>query len=102
MKVHAVMIIILQKVVEAVIDSIALQLVNIFNTSLLRGLFPNELKVTKVNPVYKCDDGLTICNYCHKSVLPVFSKLFGPTVFNRISQFANKHNVLSENQFGFR
>ena len=44
---------ILPKVVKAVINSIALQLVQIFNKSSLCGIFPNELKVANVYPVCK-------------------------------------------------
>ena len=66
---------ILPKVVKAVINSIAGQLVNIFNKSLLFGICPIALKLAKVYPVYKCHDKLTISNYRLKSVWPVFSKI---------------------------
>ena len=36
------------------------------------------------------------------SVLPVFSKFLERIVYNRLIEFLNKYNILSNNQYGFR
>ena len=81
---------ILPKIVNAVINSIALQFVNGFNKSLLCGIFSNELKVAKVYPVDQCDDRLTISNYCPISVLPVVSKILKKLCLNEFQLLINK------------
>ena len=39
------------------------------------GTVPDELKVAKIIPIYKCDDKKLISNYRSISILPVFSKI---------------------------
>ena len=51
-------------------------LLHICNLSILHGVFPNELKVAKVIPLYKCGDKMLLINYRPVSILPVFSKIF--------------------------
>ena len=46
----------------------------IFNLSLQQGIFPENLKIAKVYPIYKKDEFL-LTNYRPISVLPCFSKL---------------------------
>ena len=52
--------------------------------------------------VFKSDDKLSVNNYRPVSVLPVFSKILEKLMHKRIMDFINKHNVLCENQYGFR
>ena len=46
----------------------------IFNISLQRGIFPENLKIAKVFPIYKKDEEFLLKNYRPISVLPCFSK----------------------------
>ena len=36
------------------------------------------------------------------SVLPAFSKILERVMYNRLLRFLNNHNILSDNQYGFR
>ena len=72
------------------------------NLSIINGVVPNELKVAKVVPIYKSGDRRLINNYRPVSVLPCFSKILEKLMYNRISNFIHKHNLLNEYQFGFR
>ena len=54
----------------------------IFNLSLQKGSFPDELKVAKVTPVFKADDVNELGNYRPISVLPCFSKILERTMYN--------------------
>ena len=48
----------------------------IINLSLMEGVFPSELKVAKVIPVFKGGDSSILSNYRPISVLTFFSKIF--------------------------
>ena len=71
--------------------------------SLAQGVFPKELKIAKVIPIYKSGDCKTINNYRPVSVLPVFSKVFErrPIMYNIIFSFLNSFNLLYKYQLRF-
>ena len=50
-------------------------LTHILNLSLLEGVFPSELKVANVLPLYKVDDDMLFNNYRPVSLLSVLSKI---------------------------
>ena len=50
-------------------------LIHICNLSFSNGVFPAELKVAKVTPMYKTGDKMTLNNYRPISTLPIFSKI---------------------------
>ena len=73
--------------------------------SMLRstiGIFPDELKIARVVPVYKNGSSENVANYRPISVLPIFSKILEKCMYNRLFYFISKYNVLSLNQYGFR
>ena len=81
---------------------ISTPLMNIINLSLLKGIFPHKLKIAKVIPVYKADDPCLFVNYRPISLLPNFSKFFEKVMCNRLTEFAEKYELLYCCQFGFR
>jgi hypothetical protein len=83
-------------------DQLAGPLSMIFNKSIEEGIIPDDLKIAKITPVYKSDDKKTVSNYRPISVLPAFSKILERLVYNRLLDFINKYDILSQNQFGFR
>ena len=72
------------------------------NLSLSSGIFPEELKIAWVIPLFKSGDAMLFCNYRPISVLPLFSKILERLMYNRLISFINKHNLLFNFQFGFR
>ena len=46
------------------------------NLSLTEGLFPAELKIANVLPLYKADDNMVFNNYRPVSLLCILSKVF--------------------------
>ena len=48
-------------------------LILIINQSLNSGIFPDQLKIAKVTPIYKKGDKQIITNYRSISVIPVIS-----------------------------
>ena len=76
-------------------------LVHLVNLSLAQGIFPVELKVAKVTPIYKKGDAHCVKNYRPVSVLTSISKVFELAILKRLSCFFTKYQILSKNQFGF-
>jgi hypothetical protein len=74
----------------------------IFNLSLCSGIFPNQMKIAKVRPIYKTGRKAEVSNYRPISILLVFSKMFKMLVYNRVVSFLNKYNLISDAQNGFR
>ena len=59
-------------------------LMAIFNLSLQKGYFPEDLKIARVTPIYKADDVNEIRNYRPTSVLPCFSKILERIMYNQL------------------
>ena len=74
----------------------------IFNMSIKDGTVPDQLKIARVVPINKKESKHNFTNYRPISVLPGLFKILERLVFNRCISFLNKHNILFENQFGFR
>ena len=90
------------KIVKLVIPYIAQPLSEIFNVSLFTGIFPDNMKLAKVTPIFKSDDRAMPNNYRPISVLPVFSKILEKIMHKRLSTYLTKFDLLTHNQYGFR
>ena len=66
------------------------------------GIFPDKLKIAKVIPIHKTGSTENVNNYRPISVLPIFSKIFEKCLYNRLLNFLNQCNILSNSQYGFR
>ena len=89
-------------VAKATIQSYIKPLTSLINSSFENGVFPDELKITKVIPIFKNGDKTDITNYRPISVLSFFSKIFEKTMNNCLIKFIDKHDILYKYQFGFR
>ena len=76
-------------------------LTHIFNLSISQGIFPNDLKIARVIPLFKSGNSMSLSNYRPVSVLPVFSKILERLMYNRLLSFINKYKILYMYQFGF-
>lgn len=81
---------------------IAPVLTNIFNKCMFSGVFPAELKIAKVIPLFKSGKRQLLSNYRPISILPLFSKIFERLIHSRLSSFFDSQNTIYDNQFGFR
>ena len=66
------------------------------------GIFPHELKISKVVPLFKNGDAEQIENYRPISLLSSFSKIFEYVIFIQTFAYMNNNNLLCSEQFGFR
>ena len=81
---------------------ISAPLANVINLSLLKGIFPDKLKIGKVIPIYKTEDPSLFVNYRPISLLSNFSKFFEKVMYNRLMEFAETSEIFFLCQFGFR
>ena len=57
-------------------------LMYIFNLSLTKGIFPDELKIARVTPVFKAGNENKVGNYLPILFLPCFSKILERIMYN--------------------
>ena len=66
------------------------------------GIFPDELKVGKISPLYKKESEELLENYRPVSTIAIFGKIFEKVMFTRLHSFLTSQNLLYKNQYGFR
>ena len=74
----------------------------LFNESIVAGVFPDKLKTGRVVPLFKEGDVTNILNYRPISTLTIYSKIFEKLVHKRMVSFISKYNIIKPNQFGFQ
>ena len=77
-------------------------LCSVFNKCINQGVFPSELKIGCITPIYKKGDRMDVSNYRPVCSLSTFSKIFERIVYNKMIEFINKFNIFSNSQYGFR
>ena len=87
---------------KIIADIIVVPLCVIVNNSFSSGVFPDALKLSKVVPIHKGESTLDPNNYRPISLLPIFDKIIEKLMHKQLYCFLNSHNILFENQFGFR
>ena len=71
----------------------------LFNLSIEKGIFPDDLKIAKVTPIYKTDDKSNLSNYRPISVLSCFSKILERIMYNSLYQYLTENKILYLKQF---
>ena len=90
------------QILKMIHHSVNHPLVYMTNLSLQQGIFPKELKIANVLPLFKSYDPCVSNNYRPVSLLCTLSKVYEKVMYNRLLTFLEDYNVLFENQFGFR
>ena len=70
--------------------------------SLSTGNYPDKLKLVKVIPIHKGGSTHDLDNFRPISLISVFDKIREKIIHPRLYNFLELHNILYENQFGFR
>ena len=65
----------------------------IINQILNTGVFPSQLKIAKVIPIFKKDDNTMFNNYIPITLLPVLSKVVEQVISSQINYCVNINNL---------
>ena len=90
------------KLLKACSQQLCPLLVYLINLSLKQGVFPKQLKVAKVIPIFKSEDSHLFNNYRPISLLPSFSKVYEKVVASQIVQYLDDNKLYYQDQYGFR
>ena len=85
-----------------IIEPAIIKPLTLFNQVLNTGIFPDELKIAKVIPLFKKDDPKLLKNYRPISLLPTTSKVVEKIIFTQLSTYFNENKLIFDNQYGFR
>ena len=89
-------------IVKSTVSVIIKPFVHICNLSFCTGVFPRNMKIAKIIPLFKSGDDTSFTNYRPVSLLPQFSKVLEKLFDKRLTDFIEKYNILSNSQYGFR
>ena len=81
---------------------IAIPLAHIYNCSVQTGVFPNNMKISRIIPVFKSGDPLEPDNYRSVFMINIFSKVVEKIMSERLTEFLESNNFFNQRQFGFR
>ena len=84
-------------------DIIAQPLADILNLSFQTGIYIDNLKISRVVPIFKeKGSDLSPENYRPISLLSNINKIFEKIMHKRVYEFMEEHNLIYPHQFGFR
>ncbi|XP_054267049.1 uncharacterized protein LOC128989202 [Macrosteles quadrilineatus] len=89
---------ILKSIIHHIIDP----LTELINLCLVKGVFPECLKIARTVPIHKKGDFSVISNYRPISILPVLSKILESIIKSQLLDYFEENNLLSTSQHGFR
>ena len=90
------------KLIKTAVNELVSPLTIVINQMLNTGVFPNQLKISKVIPKYKSKDHTLLSNYRPITLLPSISKIFEYVFLEQLSNYFIQNNLLSSQQYGFR
>lgn len=88
--------------IKAIGENISPAIADLINCSVQKGLYPDDLKVGCVRPVYKKGKRSDFSNYRPITLLSSIDKIVEKYVCEQIHAFYGKHKVIDQNQFGFQ
>ena len=88
--------------IKSIVDIILKPLTVIINQCLKMGLFPNQLNIAKVVPIFKTGDDTLFTNYRPISLLPSTSKVVDRVIFNQLYTYFETNKLFYGSQYGFR
>ena len=73
----------------------------IINKCILNGTVPDEMKVSKIKPLFKKGDVTLLNNYRPISLLPCVSQIFERVLFNQLYEYFERNDLLTQHQYRF-
>ena len=90
------------KIMRECADLISVSLCDVFNKSLLSGIFPDDGKCGRVTPLFKQGEASDQNNYRPISVISVIAKVFERIVYDQLYNFLSNEDIISTHQSSFR
>ena len=94
------------KLLKAAGNSIIETLTYLFNLVLNTGIFPDDMKLAKVTPIYKSGSKTDCGNYRPISVISavakILEKIIHDQLFDQLFDFLKQNSILANQQSGFR
>ena len=91
-----------KKILKLLSPLISSPLSQIINEYFQSGIFPDQMKLAKVIPLFKKGCRLTASNYRPISLFSIFSKIIENLMYKQLYKFLDKHEIVYNVQFGFR
>ena len=95
---HSIPVNLLKIITDLIIEPLCKIITNSFSSVI----FPDALKICKVVPIHKGESTQNVNNYRPISLLSIFDKIIEKLMHKRLYEFLNLHEILFNNQFGFR
>ena len=83
-------------------DVFAENLAKIYNNSITRGDYPDQMKIAKVTALFKKGEKVPAKNYRPISLLSMFNNFFEKLLCKQPVSFIERNKILYNYQFGFR
>lgn len=74
---------------------------NLVNDTIYSGIYPPELKISKITPIFKSGSRDCMSNYRPISVISVFSKVVEKILKKRMLSFISRYIAVDDFQYGF-
>ena len=88
----------LHKLIDVILPTVT----HIFNASIMTGTYPQLWKMALVRPLPKTKSPTVPSDFRPISILPCLSKALEHIVHRQLTDYLHTHNLLDENQSGFR
>ena len=82
------------KLIKIIEPAIIIPLTLLINQVLNTGIFPDELKIAKVIPIFKKDDPTLLKHYRPISLLSTISKVIEKIIFTQLSLYFNENKLI--------
>ena len=90
------------KLLKNIYPTIEKPLINLINSSLEQGIFPDVLKMSTVIPIQKKENAVNASDLRPINTLPIIEKILEKVVYAQLLEFIVKNNIISKHQSGFR
>lgn len=84
------------------INEISPYLTHFINKSIHSGEYPEELKVTKIIPLYKKNEKTNPINYRPLALVSPIAKVFENVIHKQLYRYCEANNLIYKYQYGFR
>ena len=75
---------------------------SLFNLSIETNIFPHDLGIAKVSPLFKSGDHSDKDNYRPISVIPTVARIFERIIYDQLYTYLIENELLNPQQSGFR